>query len=519
MAQGAVFRLVLRDERFDRAFTASDLLRARVKRAAARGPLPGPEFLARTHALHVRSTYRPFVAVATEYTRVQPAGASAGVLGPGGGSVTFDWPTYGHFTSDMVLHLRLGAVGDPAAAAAGAAPTPAAPLYRWCAYPGLRAPRRVELRSEGTLIDDYTSDDAAAWAKSFVSADARAGWARCLGQQEPKRASYFANGYTGYLLYGDGPQTPRLYQPPLELFVPLQFWFCRDASQALPNDLLPNTQRTITVDLAPLADLLSAYLPANGGLEPTSLPLAAVAYEASLYVGNLYVNPEVHDLFAARASFTLARVHRRQTTPLEAASGRVLLDRLRYAAEFLLVGVRDRALLADPDAWWLMGAPAARPESSALLVPAMVWNPVVDQCQLVCRTGADVDSLARSAARIGVVAHGIPLYPELPATFYGSYLPTRYATGAPPGERAAPLVAPVDANALLVPFCLYPGAHGPSGYYNASAGRELYVTYALEDALAAGLADGLAAPELVVSASTLNFLVRRGDRLALRYSL
>ena len=62
-------------------------------------------------------------------------------------------------------------------------------------------------------------------------------------------------------------------------------------------------------------------------------------------------------------------------------------------------------------------------------------------------------------------------------------------------------------------FCLYPGRHNPSGYYNLSAGRELYLVYT------AAAVSTLAPADLVVSMSALNFLMRKGDTVILRYAL
>lgn len=500
MSGGAVFKLLLRDDRFDNLFTAAGFLRGRLAEARARrgGPAALPD-LTRTHLLFVHATYRPYVDVASEYARVPAAGDGAVALGAGERTVEFSFPSYGHFTSDMVLHVRFPPVGAPAAGA---------PLLRYCAYPGARLLRRVALRAP-TLLDEYTPDDVAAYGKFFVGADQLPGWRRCLGQQEPRTAAFLGNGFTGLLAYSDGPQTPKLAHEGLELFIPLLFWFCGDAARALPNDLLPNTRRTVTCALAPLDEILAAAQPAPGGaLVPAPLPFATLPVSVDLYVNNLYVSPEVHDVFAARVGFSLVRLHRRQhfwvTSPVDS----YLLDGLKFPTEFLTLTVRARALAADFDRWWLSGVPRARPATERLLAPAMVWNPAVGGgiCELVCREAREVTALDSPVESLGVTAHGIELHPRLPALFYNAYAPLRYAP-------AAPVVAPQDTAVFLVTFGLYPGRPQPSGYYNLSSGRELYVDLALRGEVAPG------SLELVVAASALNFIVRRGDTVSLRYTL
>jgi hypothetical protein len=517
MSLGSVFSLVLRDERFDKFFQASDYLRKRLDRIRAERKQRGeknvqPTFvdIEHSHTLFIHSAYRPYVSTASEYTRTKASGDGTGSVGPSGGTLVFTLPVFGHFTSDMALHIKFKPIGN---ATAVAPPTPTTPFLRWCALPGLRLFKNVELKSDAVLIDDYTRDDAVARAKFFVDADELVGWERCVGQQDVREAAYYGNGFTGYLQYSDGFQTPKLFHHGLEMIVPLDFWLCRDASQALLNDLIPNTQRTVTCELAPLAELVKAQIfdpAAPNTLISTPLPFTTLGLEAALYVNGLYVNPEIHDIFASRIGFSLIRVHRRQRNQLQAPVDRFLLDQLKYPAEYLFVGFRARSLATDFDRWWLMGQPRARGPDAALVSPTFVWDPTLMMYKLSARFATEVTSLDPVVSRVGVTAHGIEIYPHLPELFYNAYLPTRYA-------QNSMVVAPRDSSALLVSFCLYPGKYAPSGYYNLSAGRELYLNYALRDSISDSFEIGDF--EMVTSMSALNFLVRRGDHCTLRYSL
>ena len=520
MSQGAIFKLVLRDERFDKFFTASDYLRQRldairVKRKNETNPQPTFIDIERSHILYIHAAYRPYVSVASEYARVKASGDGNSSIGLSGGTLQFTFPTFGHFTSDMAIHVRFKPIGS----ASATAPTAATPYLRYCALPGVRMFKKIELRSDQTLIDDYTPDDVIANSKFFVRADQRTGWERCHGQQEIREATYLANGYTGSLMYRDGPQTPKLYQEGFDLYIPLNFWFCRDAAHALLNDLIPNSQRTITCELASLKDIVQALIvnpsaPLNAmtpsNLIETDLPFTKLGIEADLYVNGLYVNPEIHDIFASRVGFSLIRVHRRQINQLQSASDAFLLDQLKFPAEYLMVGVRARRFLVnDFDRWWMMGTPRQRTDANKLLVPAMLWNSSINSCQLVCREGLEVTTLDNIVDTIGVTAHGIDIFPLQPSPFYNAYMPIRYSENSM-------VVSPVDTGAFLVNFCLYPGKFNPSGYYNLSAGREMYINYSLKPA-SADIDPGDA--EMVISMSALNFLMRKGDKLSLRYSL
>ncbi len=505
MSQPGVFRLVVRDQRFDDLLTASDYLRYRLTTVRAereqkqlQNPQPTFTELEKTHILYLRANYRPFVAVACEYVRVTPSGDAA-ALTKSGGTVEFKFPIYGHFTSDMVFHLVFKPVGTetPVAADVGVA---GSPRYRYCAYPGMRVFRRVEFRSDETLIDDYSRDDVSFVNKFGIPADRRVAWDRGMGQGEVRSGEYFINdGFTGVLYYREGLQTPKFYQPSQDLWVPLQFWMCGDAENALLNDLIPNTQRTIRASLAPLQEILQAQ-DQNG--EIIDLPVDRLGFQLDLYVNNIFMNPEVYDIFASRIGFSLIRVHRRQSKILTLATERVLLDQLKYPAEYLYLGVRDRANLDNFDQWHLFGR--ARPVDVQGI--AGFYNQQLQMCQLVCRSVMETGTLDPIIQKFKLTSHGIDLYPQLPGSFYNTYLPQRYFA-------KTTTVTPSDTSVYLASFCLYPGMVNPNGYFNLSAGREFYFSYESDSI------DSTQQAELVVSMSGLNFLVKDGDTVRLRYTV
>jgi hypothetical protein len=527
MSQGGVFNLVLRDERFDSIFTCSDFLRERLDRIRADRKARGerniqPTFvdIERTHMLYVRSDYRPYVAIASEYSKVKPTGDVTSFLGQAAGTLQFTLPTFGHWTSDIVLHIRIEAIGSLAAFAASAIPTAAVPLLRYCAYPGLRIVKKAEFKSAQVLIDDYTTDDSVAYSKFFVPDDARVGWDRCHGQQETRTATYAANGYTGVLNYSQGAQTPSLAQPALDLFIPLQFWMTLDASRALLNDLIPNSQRQIIIELASLSEIIQALLPTPSpspsvpaGFAVTPLPFDRVPIVANLYVNSLYTDPTIYDVFASRIDFGLIRVHRRQVDKLQTPFGRLLMSQLKYPAEFFMTTARDRNFINDFDRWALGGSLFPRPITSALFVPTYIWNTTLGIAQLVVRLAVASSTLEPFIHSLGVTAHGVEIYPKLPASFLNAYLPIRYM------EKSA-IVAPTDSSAYLIPFCLYPGRQAVSGYYNLSVGREFYIIYDVIPTIVNDLA-GFSSNQYEIQTSMmgLNFIVRRGDALVVRFNL
>ena len=180
-----------------------------------------------------------------------------------------------------------------------------------------------------------------------------------------------------------------------------------------------------------------------------------------------------------------------------------------------MVGVRSRILATDFDRWWMMGSPYNTPIRQRLMVSIGIPSQSGQETgiltdltgvQHAIRIANPITTLDNIVDTIGVTAHGIEIFPQLPSTFYNAYMPIRYSNNGM-------VVSPYDSSAFLVNFCLYPGRFNPSGYYNLSAGREMYINYSLKP----GVAEG--GSEMVISMSALNFLIRKGDKISLRYTI
>jgi hypothetical protein len=133
------------------------------------------------------------------------------------------------------------------------------------------------------------------------------------------------------------------------------------------------------------------------------------------------------------------------------------------------------------------------------------YNATLAMNQLSIAQAFEASTLDPIISTIGVTAHGIALYKPANITFYNSYLPTRYMA-------TSQNVTAGDASLWLIPFCTNPGGFAPTGYYNLSTGRELYINYT-------GAISVAEPAEMVTTMSALNFLMRKGDSCILRYAL
>lgn len=443
--------------------------------------------------------------------------------------------------------------------AAGAAATN---FVRYCEFPGQRLCQLVKFDVNGNPLDEYNSEAYMFHQKFCVTPNKQVGWSRLVGQEVPVKATSDLCNVAGASALPDGafdlreqadanndlvlcaprsavdtsrkvleivngPQTPKATQPSLEMFVPLLFWFNKDARLSIPSVSIPYGQRFISVTFAPQADVVfkapgSLFCETTTDLITNDLgtaagdaatahvkvvsrePVLALNSEPStaqeintveLYINNIFVNPAVHDIYIKRIGFSLIRVYRYQSNRLTSATNQ-LLSNLKWPIETLYVGLRPsfNTDAANPNKWrdWHRlnrvddvvcseacpsvnlsqtdGAGAAidytLTGAQALLDDIETVNvTTIEACERLTYTRdiKTVDSLS-------IEAHGISIFNNFPQTFFNAYMP--YAYG---GHN---IVTPSDEGALMINFCLYPGTYQPSGHINVSRAREFYINVA-----------------------------------------
>jgi len=141
-----------------------------------------------------------------------------------------------------------------------------------------------------------------------------------------------------------GPQTPKAVQPQIDLWVPLLFWFNQDPRLSIPSVSIPYGQRFIDVTLANANEILQhvGYSPVDDapGNNPPPVPNVNVC---ELFINNIFVNPEIHDIFIKRIGFSLIRVHRQQSTRTSNSTDRILHQQLKWPIETMYLGLRPTA--------------------------------------------------------------------------------------------------------------------------------------------------------------------------------
>jgi hypothetical protein len=166
-----------------------------------------------------------------------------------------------------------------------------ASFARWLDYPGQQMISLVEVEIGGQRIDRQYGDWMHIWSQLTLTAEQEPGYNKMVGQTtqltyltDPSFAAVDGPCDTG------APQqvcTPRNALPETTLYVPLEFWYCRNPGLALPLIALQYHEVKINLELRPIDECLFAV---NGALTAAGGSKATAAYNKSLVAASLYVD-------------------------------------------------------------------------------------------------------------------------------------------------------------------------------------------------------------------------------------
>ncbi len=351
------------------------------------------------------------------------------------------------------------------------------------------------------------------------------------------------------LQFANGPQTPKPVQPALEIWNKLRFWFNEDVRLSIPSVSIPFGQRFISIDLA-AQGLLTFEFPSlylqkiEDDTASETTPLGAPAAlrrvthtaifqrlgvtevsveKMELYINNIFVNPEIHDIYIKRIGFSLIRVYRCQTSRCnQDSSDEKLLSNLKWPIEYMFIGLRPVWNIKDitvgssglvtggnENQWrdWhrLTRMVDAKADSPALAELGGSESAVADSGSSIGQVIPDkywipvptVDSLS-------LTSHGITIFDGFSDTFFNQYMPTHFG--------AEKITTPEDPGAFFMNLSFYPRSYQPSGHINISRARETYVKFTSSYVSARTPAD------LIVVGVAINFLLITDGSAVLRYS-
>ena len=166
-------------------------------------------------------------------------------------------------------------------------------LARWLDYPGEQLISMVEVEIGGQRIDRQYGDWMHIWNQLTLTSEQEAGYHKMIGQTT--QLTYLTDPTFADVATACGADNvpeavcaPRSALPETTLYIPLQFWFCRNPGLALPLIALQYHEVKINIEIRPLDECLFA-VSAVDTTDSNNMKVAN-AYAKSLVAASLYVD-------------------------------------------------------------------------------------------------------------------------------------------------------------------------------------------------------------------------------------
>ena len=164
---------------------------------------------------------------------------------------------------------------------------------RWLDCPGEQMVSMVEVEIGGQRIDRQYGDWMHIWNQLTLTSEQEAGYNKMIGNTtqltyltDPKFAEIATA--CGAASVPEAVCAPRKALPETTLYVPLQFWFCRNPGLALPLIALQYHEVKINIEIRPLDECLFAVKKVSD--TGSQSQKVAGAYSKSLVAASLYVD-------------------------------------------------------------------------------------------------------------------------------------------------------------------------------------------------------------------------------------
>ena len=163
---------------------------------------------------------------------------------------------------------------------------------RWLDFPGEQLIAQVEVEIGGQRIDRQYGDWMHIWNQLTLTSEQQRGYFQMIGNttQLTFLTDPSFNNVDGPCENGAPTQVcaPRNALPETTLYVPFQFWYCRNPGLALPLIALQYHEVKINLDIRPIDECLFAVGTLN--CENSSSVKVTTAYNQSLVAASLYVD-------------------------------------------------------------------------------------------------------------------------------------------------------------------------------------------------------------------------------------
>jgi hypothetical protein len=439
--------------------------------------------ITRTHNIFMNKFYKPFVATSHVYSR----NTNRKGLQQFGKSITFTLNKNGSWFADMALHVKMS----------GLKSNNFPDKCKYASFPGHRLIKKVTFSVNGNILDSYITEDINRFYQYDVPPNKKSSWLRAVGQEVPHQGYITPdnrnNEFRELRWISDGAQTLKSSHDDVEMIIPLIFWF-NEVSQAFPNCMIDWGQVDVTIDLAPASEMFGGVNYGGGGsITPPTIDVF------DLYVNHIESLPQVVNIYTSNFSYSLIRIHRNSILDVDLPTNDIWLQELKYPVESLTITFRPIVNLEGPehlDNWYL----------STKLTDILIKQPVITDSPVVNTLAINTIEYHKEEQVVDTLSFRIKdneIFGIYPGILYQDYIPFRHGKF---------INAPEWLGWYLMPFNFNPGDYNPSGHFNASKMREMYLRYSSKHINPENPA------RMTVLAQTINFLLIKNGSSILRYT-
>jgi hypothetical protein len=447
MTTGAVYSLLIDNGPQDKFLRATNLLNLRINKNKRKQQPFTINDIEKSHMLFMVAKFKPYVAMTFEYHKISAPGKVNF-----GSKIKYEIPNYGEFLSDMFIHIKLSAVkakknNNPDNSANG--------KIKYVNFIGQKILSQVAFCINNNQLDSYCPEVCNNYYNFFLKKDLRKVYKKMVGQESTHSAYVDDNYNDNKLQYKilDGLQTYKTQHEAFELLIPIEFWFNKDPRLALPILNLGLSKKILEIDIANITDLLF-------GDEFISPKIELM----DLYVNNIYINPEIQDIYSKKLQYQMIRVHKFEKKIIDKSNDKILLDFIRWPVEYIMISAHLQKNI-DEGKW----NECALLQKKAKSVPVVqtTYNGNNNIMKKLALTNASYYRHIPLIKSLAISSMGKNLHSG-PANIFENYMAYKYGPFT---------VSPKGCGKYLIPLCLYPGIYQPSGHFNFSRSRENYITY------------------------------------------
>jgi hypothetical protein len=224
--------------------------------------------------------------------------------------------------------------------------------FRWLNYIGHRLLKQVEVEIGGQRIDRQYGDWMQIWTQLSTEAGTVAALDSLIGNTHElvlmKRSTGIALDATCSASETTISCIPRAGTPAKTLYIPLQFWFCRNPGLAIPLIALQYHEVRINVDFETWQNCQYAESAVGAPEARAAASLAA----ASLYVDYVYLDTEERRRFAQQShEYLIEQVQYTGAESITSSSNKIQLNFNHPVKELFWVVQRDSFVDCSTSTW------------------------------------------------------------------------------------------------------------------------------------------------------------------------